>query len=134
MYRQAISSGPLELTLLVSCLVHLSRNLRLEDEDEGILVRAAFRKRCKIVVSDIRGGGGGGGKALPMCLWQRIFLEVWGGHQCPFYPPSPVSNCIVFFGLLQNVMLQMGLNVISVDGMRIKQLRTYAMKCKACFK
>ena len=54
----------------------------------------------------------------------------------PLLPPkcSPVSNCIVFIGLLQNVMLQMGLNVISVDGMRIKQLRTYAMKCKACFK
>lgn len=31
-------------------------------------------------------------------------------------------------------MLQMGLNVISVEGMRIKQLRTYAMKCKGCFK
>ena len=40
-----------------------------------------------------------------------------------FCPPSP-----------QNVMLQMGLSVISIDGMRIKQLRTYALKCKACFR
>ena len=45
-YRQAISSGPLELALPVPCLVHLSSNLRPEDEDEGIVVRAAFRKRC----------------------------------------------------------------------------------------
>lgn len=35
---------------------------------------------------------------------------------------------------LQNVMLQMGLNVISVEGMRIRQLRTYGLQCKACFK
>lgn len=38
---------------------------------------------------------------------------------------------MIFF---QNVLLQMGLNLISVDGMRIKQLRTYAKKCKGCFK
>ena len=34
----------------------------------------------------------------------------------------------------QNVLLQMGLNLISLDGKRIRQLRTYAKKCKGCFK
>uniref|UniRef100_A0A1X7U570 Nin one binding (NOB1) Zn-ribbon-like domain-containing protein n=1 Tax=Amphimedon queenslandica TaxID=400682 RepID=A0A1X7U570_AMPQE len=35
---------------------------------------------------------------------------------------------------MQNVLLQIGLNVVSIDGMLIKRIRTYAQQCKACFK
>ena len=41
---------------------------------------------------------------------------------------------MVLDSLLQNVLLQMGLNLISLEGKKIKQLRTYAKKCKGCFK
>ena len=46
---------------------------------------------------------------------------------------SKVSKNIVCLSS-QNVLLQMGLNLISLDGKRIRQLRTYAKKCKGCFK
>ena len=31
-------------------------------------------------------------------------------------------------------MLQMGLHILSVDGMRINKLCTYSLKCKACYR
>ena len=34
---------------------------------------------------------------------------------------------------MQNVLLQIGLNVISVDGVLIKYAKTYVLKCTACF-
>uniref|UniRef100_A0A1X7TQ38 Nin one binding (NOB1) Zn-ribbon-like domain-containing protein n=1 Tax=Amphimedon queenslandica TaxID=400682 RepID=A0A1X7TQ38_AMPQE len=35
---------------------------------------------------------------------------------------------------IHNVLLQIGLNVVSIDGMLIKRIRTYSQQCKACFK
>jgi RNA-binding protein NOB1 len=34
----------------------------------------------------------------------------------------------------QNVLIQMGLPVVSVDGMLIKRAKTYVLRCHACFK
>ena len=34
---------------------------------------------------------------------------------------------------MQNLLLQIGLHVISVDGMVIKYAKTYVLKCRACF-
>jgi len=34
---------------------------------------------------------------------------------------------------MQNVLLQIGLNVVSVDGVLIKYAKTYVLKCTACF-
>ena len=45
---------------------------------------------------------------------------------------EPCDLCIA--SLLQNVLLQIGLNLISPDGMVIKEVRTYVLQCKACFK
>lgn len=35
---------------------------------------------------------------------------------------------------LQNVLIQMGLHVLSVNGMVIRQARNYILRCHACFK
>ena len=35
---------------------------------------------------------------------------------------------------LQNVLIQMGLNVVSVDGMLIKRAKSFVLRCHACFK
>lgn len=41
----------------------------------------------------------------------------------PFLPSS-----------LQNVLLQMGLHVLAVNGMLIRQARSYILRCHGCFK
>ncbi|CAH1763634.1 15448_t:CDS:2 [Entrophospora sp. SA101] len=35
---------------------------------------------------------------------------------------------------MQNVLLQMGLNLISVEGKRIKQIKNWVLRCHACYK
>jgi RNA-binding protein NOB1 len=35
---------------------------------------------------------------------------------------------------MQNVMLQMGLRLLSVNGMAINTLRQFVLRCHACFK
>ncbi|KAL8612402.1 hypothetical protein ACOMHN_008387 [Nucella lapillus] len=50
-------------------------------------------------------------------------------------PKTPVSvACLTTDFAVQNVLIQMGLNVVSVDGMLIKQARTYVLRCFACMK
>lgn len=43
-------------------------------------------------------------------------------------------GCVTTDFAMQNVMLQMGLNVVSVDGMLVKRVKQYVLKCEACFK
>lgn len=35
---------------------------------------------------------------------------------------------------MQNILKQIGLNVVSLDGRLIKQMRTYIFRCYACYK
>ncbi|KRZ76829.1 E3 ubiquitin-protein ligase synoviolin B [Trichinella papuae] len=44
----------------------------------------------------------------------------------------PVA-CLTADFAIQNVLLHMGLKVVSVDGMLIKQLKTYILRCFSCF-
>uniref|UniRef100_UPI00398EEB42 RNA-binding protein NOB1 isoform X2 n=1 Tax=Pristiophorus japonicus TaxID=55135 RepID=UPI00398EEB42 len=43
-------------------------------------------------------------------------------------------GCITTDFAMQNVLIQMGLHVISLNGMLIKQARNYILRCHACFK
>ncbi|KAK6185464.1 hypothetical protein SNE40_007691 [Patella caerulea] len=43
-------------------------------------------------------------------------------------------GCITTDFAMQNVLIQMGLNVISVDGMIIKKAKNYVLRCFACMK
>lgn len=44
------------------------------------------------------------------------------------------SLAATFVVLFQNVLIQMGLHVISLDGMLIREARSYVLKCYACFR
>lgn len=46
--------------------------------------------------------------------------------------PIPVA-CISTDFAVQNVLIQMGLKAVSVDGMAIKNARTFVLRCHACF-
>nr|CAD7399898.1 unnamed protein product [Timema poppensis] len=45
-----------------------------------------------------------------------------------------IVACITGDFAMQNVMKQLGLNVLSVNGRMIRQLRTFILRCYACFK
>lgn len=47
--------------------------------------------------------------------------------------PSVVA-CVTTDFAMQNVLKQIGLNVAALDGRVIKQLRTFILRCYACFK
>ncbi|XP_067144807.1 RNA-binding protein NOB1 [Centruroides vittatus] len=42
--------------------------------------------------------------------------------------------CITTDFAMQNVLIQMGLKVVSVDGMQIRKVKTFILRCHACFK
>ncbi|KAM0731746.1 RNA-binding protein NOB1 [Formica fusca] len=42
--------------------------------------------------------------------------------------------CLTMDFAMQNVLMQMGLNVVALDGRVIKQMRTFIFRCCACFK
>ncbi|XP_021323414.1 RNA-binding protein NOB1 isoform X2 [Danio rerio] len=43
-------------------------------------------------------------------------------------------GCVTTDFAMQNVLIQIGLNVLSVNGMLIKNTRSYILRCHACFK
>ncbi|XP_030270405.1 RNA-binding protein NOB1 [Sparus aurata] len=49
-------------------------------------------------------------------------------------PADVKVGCLTTDFAMQNVLIQMGLHVLSVNGMVIKQARNYILRCHACFK
>merc|ERR1712150_431518 len=43
-------------------------------------------------------------------------------------------GCITTDFAMQNVLLQMGLNVLSVDGMLVRNVKTFVLRCYGCFR
>ena len=48
--------------------------------------------------------------------------------------PSIKTACVTTDFSMQNVMMQMGLSVISVDGLLIRAAKQWVLRCMACFK
>jgi RNA-binding protein NOB1 len=44
------------------------------------------------------------------------------------------AGCMTADFAMQNVLLQMNLNLVSVDGKRIQKVRNYVLRCHACYK
>ena len=44
------------------------------------------------------------------------------------------AGCMTADFAMQNVLLQMGLNLVSVEGKRIDRVKTWVLRCHACFK
>ena len=59
--------------------------------------------------------------------------ERTGGPTAEDEHPSCVSCLTGDFGI-QNVLLQMGLKLLTPDGVRIRHLSTFGLKCASCFK
>ncbi|PIO13261.1 hypothetical protein AB205_0009840 [Aquarana catesbeiana] len=49
-------------------------------------------------------------------------------------PDNVVVGCLTTDFAMQNILIQMGLHVLSVDGMLIRQTRNYILRCHGCFK
>ncbi|CAI9545693.1 unnamed protein product [Staurois parvus] len=49
-------------------------------------------------------------------------------------PDNVFVGCLTTDFAMQNVLIQMGLHVLSVDGMLIRQTRNYVLRCHGCFK
>lgn len=51
-------------------------------------------------------------------------------------PPKSIMKAAVLTGdfAMQNVALQMGLNVLGSGGKRVREVRTWVLRCHACFK
>ena len=44
------------------------------------------------------------------------------------------SGCITADFAMQNVLLQMGLNLVGLEGKRIEKVKNWVLRCHACFK
>ncbi|XP_075571544.1 RNA-binding protein NOB1 [Pelecanus crispus] len=55
------------------------------------------------------------------------------GH-CDTAPVSVQVGCVTTDFAMQNVLLQMGLHVLAVNGMLIRQARSYILRCHGCFR
>lgn len=49
-------------------------------------------------------------------------------------PANVTVGCLTTDFAMQNVLIQIGLHVLSVNGMLIKQSRSYILRCHACFR
>jgi RNA-binding protein NOB1 len=45
-----------------------------------------------------------------------------------------VVGCMTADFAMQNVLLQMGLTLVGVEGKRIQKVKTWVLRCHACFK
>ncbi|VDP93451.1 unnamed protein product [Echinostoma caproni] len=53
---------------------------------------------------------------------------------CPVPPPPPVVACLTTDFAMQNVLFHLGLDLVSMNGMRITRPRTYLLWCGSCFR
>ncbi|XP_053356968.1 RNA-binding protein NOB1 [Clarias gariepinus] len=71
----------------------------------------------------------GGGWITPSNIKQ---IQMDAGECCP--SEDVTVGCVTTDFAMQNVLIQIGLNVLSVNGMLIKHTRNYVLRCHACFK
>ncbi|XP_030060527.1 RNA-binding protein NOB1 [Microcaecilia unicolor] len=53
---------------------------------------------------------------------------------CREVPDNITVGCLTTDFAMQNVLLQMGLHVLGVNGMQIRQTRNYVLRCHGCFR
>ncbi|KAG7473528.1 hypothetical protein MATL_G00096790 [Megalops atlanticus] len=71
----------------------------------------------------------GGGWITPSNI-KQVQLDVGNWES----PANVKVGCLTTDFAMQNVLIQIGLHVLSVNGMLIKQSRNYILRCHACFK
>lgn len=75
-------------------------------------------------------------RGLRKARWHRFHqpLAAWAGKPRLKLLAVPAHCIPVSLSSLQNVLLQMGLHVLAVNGMLIRQARSYILRCHGCFK
>jgi len=85
----------------------------------------------------------GGGRLDPIRTGTAILSDIPGDvdaaeQEKKILPQGPLINertaCVTTDFAMQNVLLQMGLILLSVDGMQIRRLKSWVLRCAACFK
>lgn len=57
-----------------------------------------------------------------------------GGGEGGVVPPPPVVACVTTDFGMQNVLLQMGLRLLSIDGVAVTRVKQWARRCESCAK
>jgi RNA-binding protein NOB1 len=57
-----------------------------------------------------------------------------GGREGGGVPPAPVVACVTTDFGMQNVLLQMGLRLLSIDGVAVTRVKQWARRCESCAK
>lgn len=78
-------------------------------------------------------------KALGLNPTQVVSEHAQAGGEPSHQPqsePTTIRECACLTGdyAMQNVLMQMGLTALGPDGLQVKQVRTWVLRCHACFK
>lgn len=109
-------------------------NMKAEDDDgEGWITSTQHMGALKSLA--------GGGQLDPIKVGSAILPDefvsgITAEQQKEFLGPllDQRTACTTTDFAMQNVLLQMGLILLSVDGMQIRRLKSWVLRCGACFK
>ncbi|XP_043072768.1 RNA-binding protein NOB1 [Puntigrus tetrazona] len=127
---ELLAADAITVTEKLEC-VDLSADSQLaeSEEDDGTNEDQHEEEEEGEESSDEEDGDDGGGWITPSNIKQvQMDAGNWG-------PTADVKvGCMTTDFAMQNVLIQIGLHVLSVNGMLIKYTRSYILRCHACFK
>ncbi|KAJ2475248.1 20S-pre-rRNA D-site endonuclease nob1 [Coemansia sp. RSA 2131] len=102
-----------------------------DTDDDGWQVAGAKPKRHIVPRVDEFFNGGW---ITPKNVKQRQAADAMGMKEARAQPATqPMSvACVTSDFAMQNVMLKMGINLVTPDGVLVRQLRTWVLRCHAC--
>lgn len=105
------------------------KNMELKDVDD-IMVKVSESDKEEETESEEESDSDGGDWITPKNLAEKKKEADMGEFEAK---PAEVA-CITSDFAMQNVLKQIGLNITSIDGRIIRQLRTFIFRCTTCFK
>lgn len=114
---------------LAKDIVNKIQNMELKDVDD-IMVKVVESDTEEEAESEEESDSDGGDWITPKNLAEKKKEVDMGQFEAK---PAEVA-CITSDFAMQNVLKQIGLNVTSIDGRIIRQLRTFIFRCTTCFK
>lgn len=109
------------------------RNMQLKDDKEmdNIIAKVSDEEYSESEDNESESDDSDGGEWITPGNLAAKKIEIEQGE---FEEKTVEVACITSDFAMQNVMKQIGLNVTSIDGRIIKQLRTFVFRCTTCFK
>ncbi|KAJ2358308.1 20S-pre-rRNA D-site endonuclease nob1 [Coemansia sp. RSA 2618] len=101
-----------------------------DDDDGGWEVAGPKAKRHVPHVDEFFNGGW----ITPKNVKQRQAADAMGMKEARASTGEHIGvACVTSDFAMQNVMLKMGIQLVTPDGVRVQQLRTWVLRCHACF-